>query len=260
MLETPTWRANADWGSRLGYDADALDGVNRAAVGFDPRRRVPDNRAHRERRDRTPWRRIRPGRAATPDDAALDHRAQIESFVVAKADRVTMPTATHTGEAIGVVRAAVGADIPVVIEFTVETDGRLPSGQALHEAIAEVDAATDGAPLHFGINCAHPDHFTKALNATRQRSGASRCCAPNVSRASHAELDEAEDLDDGTLWSWPVSTQTCSSVIPTSRSWAAAVAPTPATSKPSPPPASQRPEVEALGSVSCLAKSKLPPS
>ena len=167
MLETPTWRANADWSSRLGYEADALDGVNRATVAFlrslgedFPTTELIVSGAIGPRGDG-----YNPGALLTPDAAALYHRAQIESFVAAGADRVTMLTATHTGEAIGVVRAAVGADIPVVITFTVETDGRLPSGQALHEAIAEVDAATDGAPLHFGINCAHPDHFTKALNA-----------------------------------------------------------------------------------------------
>src|SRR5687768_9106164 len=34
VLETPTWRANADWGARLGYDAAALDRVNRDAVAL----------------------------------------------------------------------------------------------------------------------------------------------------------------------------------------------------------------------------------
>jgi homocysteine S-methyltransferase len=199
VLETPTWRASGDWGSRLGYDADALDGINRAAVSF--LRSLGDEFPTTElivsgcigpRGDG-----YNPGELLTPDDAALYHRAQVESFVAAGADRVTMLTATHTGEAIGVVRAAVGADIPVVIAFTVETDGRLPSGQALHEAIAEVDAATDGAPLHFGINCAHPDHFTEALNADPAAIGRVRLLRANASRSSHSELNDAEDLDDG---------------------------------------------------------------
>ena len=199
VLETPTWRANADWGSRLGYDADALDGVNRDAVSF--LRSLGDEFRTAElivsgcigpRGDG-----YNPGELLMPDDAALYHRAQIGSFVAAGADRVTMLTATHTGEAIGVVRAAGAADIPVVIAFTVETDGRLPSGQALHEAIAEVDAATDGAPLHFGINCAHPDHFTNALNADPAAIARVGLLRANASRSSHAELDEAEDLDEG---------------------------------------------------------------
>jgi homocysteine S-methyltransferase len=199
VLETPTWRASADWGSRLGYDADALNRANRDAVSFlrslskeFPTTKLIVSGCIGPRGDG-----YNPDELLTPNEAALYHRAQIESFVAARADRVTMLTATHSGEAIGVVNAAVSGDIPVVIAFTVETDGRLPSGQALHEAIAEVDAATDGAPLHFGINCAHPDHFTTALNADPAAIGRVGLLRANASRSSHAELDKAEDLDDG---------------------------------------------------------------
>ncbi|OFE15432.1 hypothetical protein BA895_06930 [Humibacillus sp. DSM 29435] len=34
MLESPTWRANRDWGRRLGYDGVALTRLNRAAVAL----------------------------------------------------------------------------------------------------------------------------------------------------------------------------------------------------------------------------------
>lgn len=199
VLETPTWRASADWGHRLGYDEAALDRVNRDAVAF-----VRDLVAeHREigvvvsgqigpRGDG-----YNPEELLTPEVAEAYHRAQIDSFAAAGADRVTMLTATHAGEAIGVVRAAAAAHIPVVIAFTVETDGRLVRGQALHEAIAEVDEATDGAALHFGINCAHPDHFTSALSADAAAIGRIELVRANASRASHAELDAAEELDEG---------------------------------------------------------------
>jgi S-methylmethionine-dependent homocysteine/selenocysteine methylase len=108
-----------------------------------------------------------------------------------------MLTATHAGEAAGFVRAAAEVGIPAVVAFTVETDGRLPSGQPLHEAIAEVEAATGGTALHFGINCAHPDHFAEALRADPAAITRIELLRSNASRASHAELDEAEVLDDG---------------------------------------------------------------
>ena len=199
VLETPTWRANADWGARLGYDAAALDRVNRDAVSFlrelsaefgDVDVVVSGNIGPRGDG-------YNPTELLTPDVAASYHRPQIESFVAAGADRVTLLTGTHTGEAIGVVRAAAAAGIPAVIAFTVETDGRLPSGQPLHEAIAEVDDATDGAALHFGINCAHPDHFAGALGVDAAAINRIELLRANASRASHAELDEAEELDDG---------------------------------------------------------------
>lgn len=199
VLETPTWRANPDWGARLGYDARSLDRINRDAVAFvrelgkgfdDVDLIVSGNLGPRgDGYDA--------GELLTPADSANYHRAQIDSFAAASADRVTMLTATHAGEAIGVVQAAVAAGIPVVIAFTVETDGRLPSGQPLHEAIAEADASTDGAALHFGVNCAHPDHFTAALDSDPAAIGRVALLRANASRASHAELDEAEELDDG---------------------------------------------------------------
>jgi homocysteine S-methyltransferase len=108
-----------------------------------------------------------------------------------------MLTATHVGEAVGVVRAAADVGVPVVIAFTVETDGRLPSGQPLHEAITELDGSTRGAALHLGINCAHPDHFSAALDADPVATARVGLLRANASRASHAELDEAEELDDG---------------------------------------------------------------
>ncbi|HVM07010.1 MAG TPA: homocysteine S-methyltransferase family protein [Acidimicrobiales bacterium] len=199
VLETPTWRANRDWGARLGYDAAALGRVNRDSVAFlralaaessDVDVVVSGNIGPRGDG-------YSPSELLTPDAAQSYHRPQIEAFAAAGADRVTMLTATHTGEPIGVVRAAVAAGVPVVIAFTVETNGMLPSGQALHEAIAEVDAATVGAVLHFGINCAHPDHFSSALDARSPATSRIELLRANASRASHAELDDAEELDDG---------------------------------------------------------------
>lgn len=199
VLETPTWRANRDWGARLGYDAAALDRVNREAVAF-----VRGLGAEFDGVDVVVSGNIgprsdgyNPAEFLSPDVAASYHGPQIESFVGSGADRVTMLTATHTGEAVGVVRAAATAGIPVVVAFTLETDGRLPSGQPLHEAIEEVDGATGGAALHFGINCAHPDHFGQALDVDSETIGRIRLVRANASRASHAELDEADVLDDG---------------------------------------------------------------
>ena len=104
---------------------------------------------------------------------------------------------THTGEAIGVVRAAQAVGMPVVISFTVETDGRLPSGQTLGEAVAEVDDATGGGPAYYMVNCAHPSHFEDDLAVEEPWVQRIRGMRANASRRSHAELDEAEDLDDG---------------------------------------------------------------
>jgi S-methylmethionine-dependent homocysteine/selenocysteine methylase len=199
VLETPTWRASSRWGAELGYDADALDRINRASIAFlrDLGLERPDVDVVVSGNLGPKGDGYNPEETLTPEAAADYHRPQIESFAAAGADRVTLLTGTHTGEPIGIVHAAVDVGIPVVIAFTVETDGRLPSGQTLHEAVAEVEAATGGAPLHYGINCAHPDHFAQALTADPAVTKRISLLRANASRKSHAELDEADELDAG---------------------------------------------------------------
>ena len=195
VLETPTWRANPDWAMRVGYDAVALDRVNRAAVGLVretvsgvPRALVSGCVGPRG-----------DGYVATAteaDQAADYHLAQVTSFAAAGADVVHAMTLTTPAEAIGVVRAARSVGLPVAVSFTVETDGRLPDGTPLGEAIGSVDGAA--APDWYGVNCAHPTHLTPALDggAWQERVAALR---PNASTMSHAELDEMEELDSGDL-------------------------------------------------------------
>ena len=110
---------------------------------------------------------------------------------------VTAITMTYAEEAIGIARAAQSVEMPVVISFTVETDGRLPTGQSLQQAIEQVDAATHRAPLYYMINCAHPTHFAEVLIAGDSWVNRIQGVRANASRKSHAELDQADSLDEG---------------------------------------------------------------
>jgi S-methylmethionine-dependent homocysteine/selenocysteine methylase len=195
LLETPTWRANPAWGSILGYDADALDGIDRAAVAL-VRSVLADAKVADVRVSGC----VGPlgdgyvAGGADADEAADDHLAQIRSLADAGADLVHAMTMTGPAEAIGVVRAARTVGIPVAVSFTVETDGRLPDGSGLAEAIRSVD---DAAPADFyGVNCAHPTHVLAALDdgPWQERLTFFR---PNASTLSHAELDAMEELDAG---------------------------------------------------------------
>ncbi|MEV8371364.1 homocysteine S-methyltransferase family protein [Kribbella sp. NPDC056861] len=199
MLESATWRASSDWGQLLGYSDEALARTNRDAIamldGLRDRYRqtvtdVVVGGAVGPRGDG-----YNPDRQLDAEEAAEYHAAQIEAFAQAGADIVTAYTLTGTGEAIGIVRAARAAGLPVAISFTVETDGRLPSGESLQSAIATVDKA--GGPDYFLVNCAHPTHIEPALGAQgADRIAGLRC---NASTKSHAELDEATELDEGDL-------------------------------------------------------------
>jgi S-methylmethionine-dependent homocysteine/selenocysteine methylase len=132
----------------------------------------------------------------TVDEAEAYHRFQIATFRETEADMVAAFTIPNTTEATGIALAAKAEGMPVVISFTVETDGRLPSGEMLQDAIEQVDAATDGTPAYYMINCAHPTHFVDVLGVDPWTKRI-RALRANASTKSHAELDEATELDEG---------------------------------------------------------------
>jgi S-methylmethionine-dependent homocysteine/selenocysteine methylase len=131
------------------------------------------------------------------DEAQAYNATQIAAFADSGADLVTAMTLTYAEEAIGIARAAAAVGLPVAISFTVETDGRLPSGQALGDAIVSVDRETDPPPAYYMVNCAHPTHFEDVLEPGAPWVARIRGLRANASAKSHAELDEAADLDTG---------------------------------------------------------------
>jgi homocysteine S-methyltransferase len=201
VLESPTWRANPEWGMKVGYDRAALARINRAAIDL-----------MREMRDayeteRTPivisgnigprGDGYDPGKLMSPDEAQSYHAWQIEVLCDAGVDLVSAFTMNNINEALGVARAAQVVNVPCVISFTVETDGRLPTGDRLGDAITAVDSATDGCPVYYMINCAHPTHFELVLEEGAAWRARLRGLRANSSRRSHAELDNATELDEG---------------------------------------------------------------
>jgi homocysteine S-methyltransferase len=194
ILDTPTWRANRDWGERLGYTPDALADVNRRGVALLEELRSPSVVVSGCIGPRGDGYRVDTEMSA--EEAKSYHAPQVEVFAATSPDLVSALTLTYSGEAIGIVRAAKAAGTPVVISFTVETDGRLPSGQPLGEAIQQVDDETDAAAAYFMVNCAHPTHFAGALEEAPWVERL-RGIRANASKKSHAELDVAEELDEG---------------------------------------------------------------
>ena len=200
-LDTATWRASSDWGDQLGYDADALDRVNADLIGMLQEIRTDLDAGDRPvlvggtlgpRSDG-----YQPTLVMSAQEARSYHTPQLRTFVAAGADRTCVLTLGYVDEAVGIAHAATDLDLPMMIGFTVETDGRLPDGTQLADAIAEVDRRTDASTAGFIVNCAHPDHIAPAL--VRPGPWIDRLIGlrPNASRRSHAELDEAPDLDDG---------------------------------------------------------------
>jgi len=201
ILETPTWRANADWGAQLGYSRDDLRRIAHESVEL-----AEGSRSARQGSGTTlisgcvgpRGDGYVPGATMSAPDAAAYHSQQIGDLADAGADLVTSFTFSYLEEGIGFAAAAAERDVPAVVGFTVETDGRLATGMPLGEAIGAVDAATGSSVAWFMLNCAHPDHLEAGLPGSdaswTDRVGALRV---NASRQSHTELDAAEVLDDG---------------------------------------------------------------
>ncbi len=201
LLESPTWRANPDWGVRLGHDLETLADLNRTAIGL-----LLELRAELER----PAMPVLicgnlgprgdgyvPSARMSASEAEAYHRTQIRTFAATDADLVSVFTMNYVDEAIGVVRAARVETMPVVVSFTVETDGRLPSGETLQDAIERTDEATAGHALHYMLNCAHPTHFEDPLAQGGAWTRRLRGIRANASRLSHADLEASTELDDG---------------------------------------------------------------
>jgi S-methylmethionine-dependent homocysteine/selenocysteine methylase len=201
VLDTPTWRANLDWGARLGYDAVRLAAVNHRAVEF-----VAALAAERPGLTTVINGVVGPrgegyvvGATMSAAEAAAYHGLQARAFAEAGVDMMSAITMTYAEEAVGVARAAAAVSLPAVISFTVETDGRLPSGQALGDAIAQVDAASRVEPAYYMVNCAHPTHFLSELELGAPWLARVKGVRANASRLSHAELDAATELDRGDI-------------------------------------------------------------
>ena len=200
LLESATWRASPDWAEPLGLPLAELDRLNGDAVAmladlkaeYASRVEIIVSGCLGPRGDG-----YDPGKVMSYAEAADYHGRQVAILAAAGADMLSGITMTNVNEAIGIARAAERAGLPVAISFTVETDGRLPTGDELGDAIAEVDEATGAYPAYYMVNCAHPTHFARVLLAGGEWTRRIRGLRANASRCSHAELDVMTELDEG---------------------------------------------------------------
>ena len=201
VLESPTWRANPDWGAKIGYSLDELADANRRSIGL-----MAELRREHESADSpiVVSGNIGPrgdgyvvANAMSAKEAEDYHGWQVAIFRDTDADMVSAFTINYVEEGLGVARAAKAASMSSVISFTVETDGKLPTGQSLQDAIEQVDRETGSAPAYYMINCAHPTHLEDALKRGETWLTRLRGLRANASKRSHAELDQATDLDAG---------------------------------------------------------------
>jgi len=198
ILETPTWRANADWGFKLGYTPDELFAVNKQSVKFIRELAQPFSYTLPQiifsgnigpRGDGYKAENI-----MNAEQAKVYHFDQVNAFALADADIITAATINYSDEAIGIINAARLFQLPVVISFTVETDGKLPGGESLQEAIEKTDKETNRYAEHFMINCAHPQHFLHVLQTDKEWKLRLRVFAPMLLRKAMLNLMNQKHL------------------------------------------------------------------
>lgn len=203
ILESPTWRANTEWGFKLGYNEKDLFRVNQKAIKHlkelrkSYKNHIDEIMISGQIGPRGDGYQIQ--EAMTIKEAQKYHSLQIDAFKKAEVDMVSAITMTYTEEAIGICLEALNNELPVVISFTVETDGKLPNGDSLEEAINKVDKTTNNYPLYFMINCAHPTHFIENLKGDGEWKSRIKGIRANASCKSHAELDDSTELDAGNV-------------------------------------------------------------
>jgi S-methylmethionine-dependent homocysteine/selenocysteine methylase len=203
ILESATWRANPDWLAKTGYPDAALADVNKKAIALLNElksayaglvKKIVISGCIGPRGDG-----YKPGMRMTATEAQSYHARQARIFAETEVDMLSAITMNYVEEAIGIANAAAAVDLPSVISFTLETDGRLATGMSLREAIESTDSAALEKPAYYMINCAHPSHFIPELE---RNSGGGwmkrvRGIRANASCKSHAELDESTALDSG---------------------------------------------------------------
>jgi S-methylmethionine-dependent homocysteine/selenocysteine methylase len=203
ILESPTWRANTDWAYKLGYSAKELDQLNAKAIELLTELKVS---YQNDIENILISGQIGPrgdgyliDNKMTVSDARTYHFDQINVFKKSGVDMVSFLTVNYTDEALGACLAAKQLKVPVIISYTVETDGCLPSGESLGEAITRIDQETDNYPLYYMINCAHPSHFFDIIEGNHEWKNRIKGIRANASCKSHAELDDSTELDIGDL-------------------------------------------------------------
>lgn len=200
-LESASWRASPDWAEPLGLSVAELDALNVASIDL----------LHELRDDAAPLGipilvsgcmgprgdGYDPGQIMSPAEAERYHNHQATILASAKPDMLSAFTMNNLNEAIGITRAAAATGLPFVLSFTVETDGRLPTGDSLAAAIEAVDAETGSYPAYYMVNCAHPTHFAATLDQDADWVLRIQGIRANASRCSHAELDSMTEVDAG---------------------------------------------------------------
>jgi homocysteine S-methyltransferase len=201
LLNGHDYRASPDWGAKLGYSAEGLRDMEQRTIQF-----LDEMRS--EYADRVSDVYIAAcigprgdaygtGGDISENEAEDYHSVQLSNLQGTAADMAVAATFNNIPEAIGVIRAANAAGIPIGVSLTLTPEGRLRSGPSLREAVERVEEATEGGAAWFGTNCSHPLEFEPALADAGPWLERLRYVRPNAARMEKIALCSLGHLEDG---------------------------------------------------------------
>lgn len=136
--------------------------------------------------------------ALSERDAYVFHKWTAEQFEKAGADFLYAGIMPTLPEAAGMAKALESTDLPYIISFTIQEDGRLIDGTRITDAIRYIDEITSSKPICYMTNCVHPSIVYKALSQPFNENEIVRSrfwgIQANTSPLSYAELDGSADL------------------------------------------------------------------
>lgn len=132
------------------------------------------------------------------EEAHAFHQWQAQLFKEGKVDflyAAIMPVLT---EAAGMAKAMSDTDIPYIISFTIQRDGKLIDGHTIDYAIRFIDGSVPHKPMCYMTNCVHSDIVYEALlhefNQTETVRTRFIGIQANTSALPYSELDGSCDL------------------------------------------------------------------
>ena len=181
------YRASRDWGELIGFSKEALEDINIRGIEF-----------YRElgREYDSPDTPMLVGGVIGPRGDAYNVGRTPDAAEAEDYHSEQILTFSSVQEAIGLVRAAKAAGMPVIVSFIAANGGRLQGGETLQQAITLVDAATGSGPDYYMINCTHPTEFEQGLTPgdwTTRLGG----FMPNAVAMETLDLCKLGHLEDG---------------------------------------------------------------
>lgn len=197
LLCSPTWRCNKERITAAG----AFEDLNEASLAFVRDCLKPDVKVLVGGLLGCKNDCYLPEEGLSTDEAEVFHSWQVTALVRGKADFLIAQTLPALPEALGIARAMAGTQLPYIISFVINRQGKMLDGTSLAEAIAYIDGETSRAPTGYMVNCAYPE-FLCPEKQEPQVFERLIGYQGNAANLDQCELENSETLEQESVSEW----------------------------------------------------------